>query len=676
MKIPLTGEIGDENRLNPYEVQCLLAQDVDLRDGTVRQRREDEVLLLSNAQTKQVFKIVVTGDGKFYQSSSTYYGFAWENYAFFVGPAQNSWRIEQGTNSVSLSGLSKPRITSIVADYPLWSWGNNQGGSWNPTPLRSTNPKYYFWNFTGSGTTETVVYTFSSYPDWTSYNSLIFYKLELMNGEPTSLVLLINEAQIPVSHYVARYLAGSNLVYLYPEFVIQQVDRSQVTKFGFQFQLKSSTTQKQFRLYDWPTTSDFQSAFGGFVPMGWQVYLATRERDSLDANSPKLRSPASDSFDHVFFFTGNTGKVTVGNVQNGDTVRLYRAIEGEYVEVASGTATGPTITLIDKGTDVGDPPLVGGASLPSGPTAFWGNRVIVAQENSNLLWVSTAREPLTYPDTPLVEETDGFLLKLPEAIKAVTTIDYGNAVLIHGFKNRYLLTGSSFLDWQLRPLPGPLVQVVRDTLGNHTRPYAATAVDGELVASYDGLYLGDQLILKKAWDSGTPVVVLNRSNLIAVAHGKEIWIKFPTVEGWVRWTVNNLANGYVSALEWTGENLLVGFRTLDANIPILLKLEGETSYKPAVWMSGRFALVPPAHLKWLHAYSRGGKFSVLTDNGTVSTEQWDSETLESPKRWQPQPPGNKVSRWVQLKVELNGTTIPHYLSYLDVTFVPPPGGIK
>lgn len=602
MRLPFVGEIGDSN---PYDAVCTLAQDVDLSAGVLQGRWGDECL-----DTNERRRVFVKGDGSVVASSQSGYGFVWNNDVYLIN-AENSWR-KNGDSGTVLVAPSAPTITAHALVLPEYQVAS--ASEYNPQPTTFDEGGWSKWNLTASGRqTFTITLTFSSAQNLSEYSALYFGI-----GLPASVADLqakIGSTVLPILSRVPYWQDADTLAqrYFFDLSVIPALQRASVSSIVFTYTASSNHVlwvyRKHWRLYG---------------VSGKVVYLATITRGNVESVASAPYEVAH--LDEKAYSYGVD--VTVTGCISGDVVRLYRSVGEAYFLVASGTASGSSITLRDTG-NVGERYIPGGI-LPYGQAVVWGNRVAIASGNE--LYFSAVGLPEKYSQGVLNDTGDPYRLVLPERIVAITVVD--GALVAYGTQHAWVWQPVRAL-YQDDDLSSVVPQRVDAVI-----PMSAKSVDGSVVASVDGLYVDGRLVFRRRWQSAP--AVLARGRFIGVVEGSVMWVWQGAQLGWVRYT---LPLAQVHWVTWDGQYPVV------AGVGGVYRVGAGTSRMVSKWRSGRITAGNKFLVDWLRVFtSQTCRITVKSDVGDYA-----EKTFTQPDRWKPADTnvGGRALRWVQIEVNLS-----------------------
>jgi hypothetical protein len=454
--------VGESVGQNEYEAACTLAEDCDLSGGILRPRADDVQVVASAAQ--RACMVDVSGGTIRFKNSGGYV-FSYGDDAYFLNSDGQWTRVKPDGSEQTLQEVNPPTISNVAEFIDEVSL-NSSNGTWNVTP----NPT---WPPTWSNISGSVdrTYTFSSNKNWKGA-AYFWAAIEVPSGADPTFIFYVNGNQVP-----GRFVRGDN-TFGWLIWDVKSVDCSSVSSIGFSYTLSSSHTLV-FRYY-------LTVEFG--VPLGEQVYVVTLERNGVES---VLSATFSKTLQRPFREINSCGVLVQCSVspagQVGDIVRLYRAVEGQYVQVASYTAAGTytSVNLYDKG-DTSEDFYRPSGELPYGPAIVVGNRAVVAAGRT--LWISQAGDPKRFGATALNEDNlDAYTVVLPAAVDAIAPAEGG--IIAHTKRGQYLVPLSPSYDNDLLHVRPPVL--VDDRAASDFRAAAFGAfisdgrlfVDGQLVAS-------------------------------------------------------------------------------------------------------------------------------------------------------------------------------------------------
>jgi len=455
--------VGEQVGLNEYEAQCTLAEDCDVSGGVLRPRRDDTQI---SPQPAQRACMVDVGGGTLRLKNSPGYCFAFGDDAYFPNDnGQWVWVKPNGTEQM-LYEPGAPAIIHLVPNYSEAGLGD-AGGTWNPPPNNSWPP--WWSNISGS---LSFTFTFTNAKSWKGA-AYLWVPIEVPPDADPTFSFYVNGTQTP-----GRFIRADNS-FGWLIWDVRGVDCSSVASIGFSYTLDSSHTLR-VRYY---LTAEYS------VPVGVQSYTVTLERNGIESilSTPKhihLRRPLP--------FVDSCGVVAIvdppgGSGWAGDIIRLYRAVEGQYVEVARFTATGAysSANLYDKGDDTGEFYRPSG-KLPYGPAVVVGNRVAIAAGRT--LWISQAGNPIRFVAVAINDDNqDAYTIILPATIHAIVPGEGG--VVAHTRSGQYFVPLNPQFDNDKVHLRQPTL--IDDRAASSFKAAAPGAfisdgrlfVDGQLIAS-------------------------------------------------------------------------------------------------------------------------------------------------------------------------------------------------
>jgi hypothetical protein len=358
---------------------------------------------------------------------------------------------------------------------------------------------------------------------------------------------------------------------------------------------------------------------------GRHVYIATRTRDGIEGPpSEPYELPVLSEWNYSY-----AANITIGGLASGDVVKLYRSQGDHYYLAAQGTASGSTLTLLDKG-DVGEQYVPSGV-LPYGPATVWGNRVAVAQGQE--LYISAVGDPLRYSQGAINDLGDPYRIVLPSPVIALSVVD---GVLV-----AHTRQGA----WSWNPVRSLFAEddfsTLMPVLSASPCPLSHKSVDGSAVAARDGLYVDGKLVFRKDWNSISPVV-LARGSTLCVADGDTLYVWQKNGVGWVRFgpfsTINWLA--------WDGQYVLAG-----TEAGLLRIGSGSSRVGGAIWRSGYITSGNKFHVDWVKVMTaQTCQVRLRTDRGDTGYH-----TFLSYDRWKPAERNvtDRALRWAQVEVLLS-----------------------
>jgi hypothetical protein len=442
--------------------RLLLAEDVDLSGGVLRPRADDVQVVASAAQRACMVDV---GGGTLRYKNSSGYCFAYGDDAYFID-ADGQWtRVKPDGSEQTLQEIDPPTISNVAEFIDEVSFELSER-----YVERNTEP---IWPPTWSNISGSVsrTYTFSSSKNWTGA-AYFWAAIEVPSGADPTFIFYVNGNQVP-----GRFVRADNS-FGWLIWDVKSIDCSSVSSIGFSYTLSSSHTLV-FRYY-------LTVEFG--VPLGEQVYAVTLERNGVES---VLSTAFNKTLRRPFREIDSCGVLVQCSVspagQVGDIVRLYRAVEGQYVQVASYTAAGTytSVNLYDKG-DSSEGYYRPSGKLPFGPAVVAGNRVAIA--TGRTLWISQAGDPKRFGATAINDDNqDAYTIILPATISAVAPAEGG--VVAHTRRGQYLVPLSPQYENDLLHVRPPVLIDERAASDFRAAAFGAFIsdgrlfVDGQLVAS-------------------------------------------------------------------------------------------------------------------------------------------------------------------------------------------------
>jgi len=602
MRIPLVGETGD---LNPFESVCVLAQNVDLTQGRILPRMGDEQL--STSATRRVF---VKGDGSVVASGSHGYGFVWGNDVYLIN-GENLWR-KNGDSGTILQAPSAPTITS----HEMFSqpYIASSADDFTPPPNVFGTENWCRWSITLTSWA-TITVTMSTGGVNLSDYSAMMTAVALPEAFASSFRVRIGGTSLPLLERKQYHKDASKVAEVLTFDLTVLPSRNNVTSIVFEYQADANHSFWLWNRFRWVHN----------LLRGKHVYLATRTRNGIE-------SPASQPYElpvlHEWYYSYGAN-ITIAGLASGDVVKLYRSQGEGYYLAAQGTASGSTLTLLDKG-DVGERYVPSGV-LPYGPATVWGNRVAVAQGQE--VYISATGDPVRYSQAVINDLNDPYRIVLPSPVIGLSVVD--GVLIAH--------TRQGAWSWNpVRPLfrDDDLSRVI-PVLSPSPCPLSHKSVDGSAIAARDGLYADGRLVLRKDWSSTSPVV-LARGNTLCVADGNMLYVWQENGVGWVRYgpfsTINWLA--------WDGQYVLAGTEGGLFRIG-----SGTLRVGGAVWRSGYITSGNKFHVDWVKVMTlQTCQVRLITDRGNTGYH-----TFVSYDRWKPaeRDVTDRALRWAQVEVLLS-----------------------
>jgi len=602
MRIPLVGETGD---LNPFESVCVLAQNVDLTQGRILPRMGDEQL--STSATRRVF---VKGDGSVVGSGSHGYGFVWGNDVYLIN-GENLWR-KNGDSGTILQAPSAPAVTGHQISLP--SFNVTSANDFSPPPTIFSANGWCKWSITASGQTTIQITMSTGGRNLSDYSALAMYAF-LPSMFVGNFRVLVDGTTLPLLERKPYWNLANGTAYVMTFDLTVLASRNNVDSIVFQWEADSN--------HDFLLFNRFRQLYK--LVRGKHVYLATRTRNGIESSaSQPYELPVLN--ETLYSYGAN---ITIAGLTSGDVVKLYRSQGEGYYLAAQGTASGSTLTLLDKG-DVGERYVPSGV-LPYGPATVWGNRVAVAQGQE--VYISATGDPVRYSQAVINDLNDPYRIVLPSPVIGLTVVD--GVLIAHARQGAW--------SWNpVRPLfaEDDLSRVI-PVLSPSPCPLSHKSVDGSAIAARDGLYVDGRLVLRKDWSSTSPVV-LARGNTLCVADGNMLYVWQKNDVGWVRYgpfsTINWLA--------WDGQYVLAGTEGGLFRIG-----SGTLRVGGAVWRSGYITSGNKFHVDWVKVMTlQTCQVRLITDRGNTGYH-----TFVSYDRWKPaeRDVTDRALRWAQVEVLLS-----------------------
>jgi len=604
--------VGESVGLNEYEQQCSLAEDCDLSGGVLRPRLGDFRTTTSAAQRACMVDV---GGGTLRWKNSSGYCFAFGDDAYFLNSDGNWTRVKPDGSEQSLQEPVPPTISFVTgfAHVELLGSGN---GTWDVTPNPQSPPT---WSNISGNISRT--FSFSSSKNWKGA-AYFWAVIEVPPGADPTFAVFVNGNQVP-----GRFVrADSTFGWLIWD--VKAIDCSSVTSVGFSYYLASSHTLV-FRHF-------LDVEYG--VPLGPQTYAVTLERNGMESI---LSSVVSKTLQRPFREIDSCGvfvECTVSPAgQAGDVVRLYRAVEGQFVQVASYTATGTftSVILYDKG-DLAEGYYRPYGKLPYGPAAVVGNRVCIAAGRT--LWISQAGDPKRFGATAINDDNqDAYTVVLPAAIDAVVPAEGG--VVAHTRRGQYLVPLTPQFDHDLLHLRPPVLVDERAASDHRAAAVGAFISDGRL-------FVDGQLVASGLNNNSWVVRVAGR---VYVVSGTTCYVWSPAEwEGAVRWTLP-------AAAQWVfsyGDDVFV------ATSIGIYKLAGASSRRSSCrWRTGKRFMPMLSALRFVHV--AGDAFSVKLIRPNMS----DVNMVNVSGR-RNVPSGEQTHEWqLELNVAQSDAVYQCYISY-------------
>ena len=587
--------VGESVGLNEYEQQCSLAEDCDLSGGVLRPRLGDFRTTTSAAQ--RACMVDVSGGTLRWKNSSGYV-FSYGDDAYFLN-ADGQWtRVKANGSEQSLQEPAAPTITN-VAEFISQETLVSGSGAWDVSP----NPE---WPPTWSNISGSIsrTFSFSSNKNW-SGAAYFWAGIEVPPEADPTFMCYVNNNQVP-GRFVRVTNTFGRLIW-----EVKSIDCSSVSSVSFSYVLNSTHTL----------------VFRGFlnveygVPLGQQVYVATRERNGIES---VLSTAVHKTLQRTFQAIDSCGvlvQCSVSAGQAGDIVRLYRAVGGQFVRVAEYVAPGSftSISLYDKG-DSAEGYYRPSGKLPFGPAVVAGNRAVVAAGRT--LWISQAGNPIRFGATAINDDNqDAYTIILPAAIDAIAPAEGG--IVAHTKRAQYLVPLTAQYENDLLHMRPPVLIDERAAGDFRAASFGAFISDGRL-------FVDGQLVASGLNNNSWVVRVAGR---VYVVSGTTCYVWSPAEwEGAVRWTLP-------AAVQWVftyGDDVFVC-----TNIGIYKLASGSSRMSSCRWRTGKRFMPMLSALRFVHvagdAYSvkliRPGKPDVTMTNvsGRVNvrageqTHEWQLE---------------------------------------------------
>ena len=556
--------VGESVGLNEYEQQCSLAEDCDLSGGVLRPRLGDYRTTTSAAQRACM---VDAGGGTLRWKNSAGYVFAFGDDAYFLNSNGQWTRVKPDGSEQTLQEINPPTIYN-VSEYHEAAALNTTNGSWNFSPNPSSPPTWS--NISGS---ISRTYTFSYSRSWTGA-AYLWAEIEVPPGADATFNFFVNGSEVP-----GRFVRGDN-TFGWLIWDVKSVDCSAVSSVGFSYTLSSSHTL----VFRYTMFVEYG------VPLGAQVYVATLERNGVES---VLSSPYNKTLRRPFREIDSCGAVIQCSVspmgQVGDIVRLYRAVEGQFVLVGQVNANGSftEVTFYDKG-DTAEGYYRPSGKLPYGPAAVVGSRVVVA--SGRTLWISQAGNPIRFGATAINEDNlDAFTVVLPAAVDAVAPAEGG--VIAHTKRGQYLVPLTAQYENDLLHMRPPVLIDERAASDHRAASFGAFISDGRLFV--DGQLVAPGGLSNSSW-------VLRAGGRVYVVNGSTCYVWAPQEwEGAVRWTLP-------AAAQWVfsyGDDVFV------ATSNGIYKLAGASSRRSSCrWRTGKRFMPMLSAIRFVHL--AGAAYSV------------------------------------------------------------------
>jgi len=588
--------VGEFVGLNEYETACTLAENCDLSGGVLRPRADDVRVVSSAAQRACMVDV---GGGTLRYKNSSGYCFAFGDDAYFLNSNGQWTRVKPDGSEQTLQEPAAPTISNVT-EYFAAEALSAAYGSWNVNPNPSWPPTWS--NISGS---ISRTFSFSSSKNWKG--AAYFWAIvEVPPGGDATFNFFVNGNEVP-----GRFARADNW-FGWLVWDVKSIDCSAINSIGFSYTLSSShTLMIRYTVF---------VEYG--VPLGQQVYVATRERNGIES---VLSAAFHKTLQRPFREIDSTGVSVLCSVpsgQAGDIVRLYRAVGGQYIRVAEYVAPGPfsSVELYDRG-DSSEGYYRPSGKLPYGPAVVAGNRVAVA--TGRTLWVSQAGDPKRFGATAINDDNqDAYTIILPAAIDAITPAEGG--VVAHTKRGQYMVALSPSYDNDLLHMRPPVLIDDRAASDHRAAAVGAFISDGRLFV--DGQLVVPSGLSNSSW-------VIRAGGRVYVVSGTTCYVWAPQEwEGAVRWSLP-------AAAQWVfsyGDDVFV------ATSIGIYKLAGASSRQSSCrWRTGKRFMPMLSALRFVHvagdAYSvkliRPGKPDVTMTNvsGRVNvrageqTHEWQLE---------------------------------------------------
>jgi hypothetical protein len=555
--------VGEQVGLNEYEAACSMAEDCDLSGGLLRPRLDDFRATTSAAQRACMVDV---DSGTLRWKNSGGYVFAYGDDAYFLN-SNGSWtRVKPDGSELTLQSLNPPTITSVTELVDVVGL-SSINGTWNVTP----NPS---WPPTWSNISGNISRTFSFSSNWNWKGAAYFWvAIEVPPGADPTFNFFVNGNETP-----GRFVRADNW-FGWLIWDVRSIDCSSVSSIGFSYTLSNSHTLViRFTLY---------VEYG--VPLGQQAYAVTLERNGIESI---LSSVVTKTLQRTFREIDSCGvlvQCSVSSGQAGDIVRLYRAVEGQYVQVYQFTAVGTysSVPLYDKG-DTAEGYYRPSGKLPYGPAVVAGNRAVVAAGRT--LWVSQAGNPIRFGATAINDDNqDAYTIILPATISAIAPAEGG--VIAHTRRGQYMVPLAPSYDNDLLHLRPPVLIDERAAGDFRAASFGAFISDGRLFV--DGQLVVPGGLSNSSW-------VIRAGGRVYVASGTTCYVWSPAEwEGAVRWTLPATA-------QWV---FVYGDDVYCATSIGIYKLAGASSRRSSCrWRTGKRFGPALSALRFIHL--AGDAFSV------------------------------------------------------------------
>jgi hypothetical protein len=447
--------------------------------------------------------MVDVSNGTLRYKNSSGYCFAFGDDAFFLNSDGQWTRVKADGSEQTLQEPAAPTISNVT-EYFAAEALSAAYGSWNVTPNPAWPPT---WSNISGNISRT--YTFSSSKNWKG--AAYFWAIvEVPPGGDATFNFFVNGNEVP-----GRFVRADNW-FGWLVWDVKSIDCSAINSIGFSYTLSSShTLMIRYTVF---------VEYG--VPLGQQVYVATRERNGIES---VLSTAVHKTLQRPFREIDSTGVSVLCSVpsgQAGDIVRLYRAVGGQYIRVAEYVAPGPfsSVELYDKG-DGSEGYYRPSGKLPFGPAVVAGNRAVVAVGRT--LWISQAGNPIRFGATAINDDNlDAYSVVLPAAISAITPAEGG--VIAHTRRGQYMVPLAPSYDNDLLHIRPPVLIDERAAGDFRAASFGAFISDGRLFV--DGQLIASGL-------SGSSWVIRTGGRVYVVS-GTTCYVWSPAEwDGALRWTL-------------------------------------------------------------------------------------------------------------------------------------------
>ena len=452
--------VGEQLGTNEYEAACTLAEDCELRAGLLVPRFDDFRTTTSAAQRACMVDV---SNGTLRWKNSSGYVFAYGDDAYFLNSDGNWTRVKPDGSEQTLQEPPAPTLTMLEPNSWVFHFWSDTRLNWNVPPQQG----YPEWSNV-SGTIERT-YSFPAPQPQLPFARWFWFLLQVPAGAEHSLQVAINGRDLPTFHR-----RDGDLLWVWAD--ASAADLSTFQSFGFRYSLQNAHTVS----VGWGNVY-----VEGQLPTGNHVYTATIERNGVESILSATRSVIATPGKPRIELPSAGVRGRVSGLQSGDIVRVYRAVEGQYILVSESTATTSHVWFYDWGDYSGAPYRPSG-KLPYGPAAVVGSRAVVA--SGRTLWISQAGAPTRFGATAINDDNaDAFTIVLPAAIDAIAPAEGG--VIAHTRRGQYMVALAPSYDNDLLHMRPPVL--IDDRAASDHRAAANGAfisdgrlfVDGQLVAS-------------------------------------------------------------------------------------------------------------------------------------------------------------------------------------------------